>query len=602
MKMKTGKRGRDGSRGPRGRAGSAVTATSAFVADPAAWAAPLPATPESAINRLALAMYARAPTYGKIAAETPQKLYTVPKYNGGSTDAVFGRVNSSGALQWVSSASVIRPYTTSLLDGSEVVVNSTADNAGNLFVAMTYSYHNLTAYNADQTQAASIAAGGVSDNSVYTAILKYNGSGVLQWYITIDPGIANKSTNLSVFYMGCDSDNNLYVAGQYLTSKVRVTSSNGTQSVTSTTAPSSAAFLTKLDASGVCQWISRMEFSSNVSVTWALASAYTHSNGHTCLPMRVHNTSLTTDVTLTLYGGNGAVFSTISIPKIPSSSARTTTSFAFFINATGAFTITPKLVSSVTPDAGTCAFDACTMDASNNIYLAFKCGTNSLVSSTSVYNADGTLYTTIANEVGNIGWSDSALVKFSNTGTGQWCILSRGIDYDGIQRLFITPTGQLYAGIRLNLQPTYVFNADGTLAFSTTSFNGSTTTMLCRISTAGTILWAARLSGVNLNQAPQQTDNLRFLTGDNDKVVFAINDISNPGLFNADGSIGVWEFPRSGAGLIVATYSSNGYFISKLGVNVLGATALGTAYANSTNDGGFTFVANASTPLLLLPA
>ena len=155
--------------------------------------------------------------------------------NGGSNDAVVMKLNSSGAIQWVTQlGGTTLGFAEGDNSGADSCKSVAVDDSGNIYCAGSSS------------GALGEASGGESD----AFVMKLNSSGILQWVTQLgDTTVASGGNNSGAD--GCDSvavddSGNIYCAG------------NTTGALGEANGGVKDAFVMKLNSSGILQWVTQL--------------------------------------------------------------------------------------------------------------------------------------------------------------------------------------------------------------------------------------------------------------------------------------------------------------------------------------------------------
>ena len=154
--------------------------------------------------------------------------------NGGGSDAFIMKLNSSGALQWVTQLGAVTTAPGGSNAGIDYCHGVTVDSSDNVYCA-------------GATDGAMAEANGGGTDAV---IMKLNSSGILQWVkqlgaVTSAPGGSNAGTDYCNG-VTVDSSDNVYCAG----------ATHG--AIGEANAGGTDAFIMKLNSSGTLQWVKQL--------------------------------------------------------------------------------------------------------------------------------------------------------------------------------------------------------------------------------------------------------------------------------------------------------------------------------------------------------
>ena len=155
--------------------------------------------------------------------------------NGGNTDAFIMKLNSSGALQWVTQLGAVTTAAGGSNAGTDHCTGVTVDSANNIYCAGVTDG----------------AMGEVNGGGSYDAfIMKLNSSGALQWVTQLGAGTTaaggNNGATEECTSVTVDSANNVYCAG-YTDGSMGEANGGGNDT-----------FIMKLNSGGALQWIKQL--------------------------------------------------------------------------------------------------------------------------------------------------------------------------------------------------------------------------------------------------------------------------------------------------------------------------------------------------------
>jgi hypothetical protein len=415
------------------------------------------------------------------------------------------------------------------------------DTSGNVLVTGQYSAA-VTLYNQGPSGTAGTTLPFTAGIDVFVA--KYSSAGGVLWAARIDMG----STNGVVNGIATDTSGNVLVTGRY---DAAVTFSNqgpsGTAGPTLPFVGTTDCFVAKYSSAGAVSWAARIT-STIVSgeIGWGIATDTSGNvlvTGNYGAALTVYNQgpSGTAGTTLPFTGG-GDCF----IAKYSSAGA---VSWAARIAGTG-----------TSSDQG---YGIAT-DPSGNVLV-----TGFYTTALTVYNQgpSGTAGTTLSNA----GSDDCFIAKYSEAGAVLWAARIAGTSTNQGRAIATDPSGNVVVtGLYFDAVTIYNQGPSGTAAI-TLSNAGLDDCFVAKYSSAGAVLWAARIAGTGRDIGH------RIATDPSGNVLVTGEYIGTATFFN-QGSSGTPGTTLSSAGVIdcfVAKYSPDGA--------VLWATRIGS----TSNDIGF---------------
>jgi uncharacterized delta-60 repeat protein len=127
-----------------------------------------------------------------------------------------------------------------------------------------------------------------------------------------------------------------------------------------------------------------------------------------------------------------------------------------------------------------------TTDSSGNIVVAGYYSSNPLT----IFNADGTTFTTLANGGGNDGF----VVKYNSEGTPLWARRVGGTGGESMSSVSTDSSGNIVVTGYCSSNPVTIYNANGS-TFTTLTNLGDENGFVLKYNSAGTPQWARRLDG-----------------------------------------------------------------------------------------------------------
>ena len=545
--------------------------------------------------------------------------------NAGSNDAFLVKYNSSGTVQWAA-----RVAST----GGDTGFGLATDSAGSVYFTGRNGA-SATAFNANTTAfGTTIPSSGGGD----AFIVKYNGSGTVQWVTRI------ASTGLDTgFGIATDTSGDFYVIGQSgINATVTAFSSNGTAfGTTLASLGQQDVFLVKYNTSGIVQWVTRL---GTIGTDFGYSVATDSSNN-------VYVTGQSGPAPLTVYNSSGFVFGTLSnstssldgfLVKYNSSGtaqwARKLSSIyndigrGVAIDSGGGVVTTgtysganyslygqalslfssqplgapvvkyntngaPQWAARISPSA-VVALDAngIAKDTTGNIYVVGDSGINATVTA---FSSNGVAFgTTLPNS----GFNDAFIVKYDSSGIVQWVARIASNSTDRAYSVTTDSGGNLIVTGNYSAVAT-AFNSDGTAFSPTLTNSGSSDVFVVKYDPDGFVLWVARIASSAADSGwriTTDTSNAIYVTGNGGTGVaitsFSSNGTSfSPTLANAGGT-DAFLVKYNSAGIvqwnarIASTAADAGRgIVTDSAENVYVAGNAGTAITTAFNANGTAF-------------
>jgi uncharacterized delta-60 repeat protein len=404
------------------------------------------------------------------------------------------------------------------------------DTNGVVYVATATTIRKITPV------VASLANAGSFDGFV----VKYDSAGTPLWATRVS------GTEDDLHYSSnTDSNGNIVVVGHYRSNPLTIYNADGT-TFTTLAGAGFDGFVVKYNSAGTPQWARRMRGSGFNFLT----SVSTDSNGNIVVagyydsnPLTINNADGTTFTTLTNSGSFDG--------------------FVVKYNSAG----TPLWARRV-GGTGSDRFHSVTTDSSGNIVVAGYYDSNPLT----IYNADGTTFTTLTNS----GSNDGFVVKYNPEGTPQWARRVGGTASDRFQSVTTDSSGNIVVAGYYASNPLTIYNADGT-TFTTLAGVGDDG-FVVKYASDGTPQWARRVGGGG-------TDNIFSVTTDSNGniVVFGEYNSTPLNIYNADGTTFTTLTDSGTTNVFVVKYNSAG---TPLWVRRVGGTTVDAAGSVSTDSNG----------------
>jgi len=420
------------------------------------------------------------------------------------------------------------------------------DSSGNVFVTGFYQSFPLTLYNTNGTTGGTLSNTG-GNQEVFIA--KYSSAGAVLWAARIAGGGGGSQGR----GIATDASGNVFVTGHY-SDVLTLYNSSG---VSNATLPTSGAtfdcFVSKYSSSGEVLWAARIAGSAS-DVGYAIATDSSGNavvSGYCDAAVTVFNTGGTPGVTLLYTGGSDCFVAKYSSAGVVSWAAR--------ITGTG-----------TSGDGGY----AIATDTSDNVFVTGLYG-----AALTVYNQgpSGTAGTTLPFA----GNDDCFIAKYSSAGAVLWAAqiagtggeIGRGLATDPSGNVFVT--GYYTAALTL-------YNSSG-VSNASLPLTGGADSFIAKYSSAGAVLWAARIAGTTTSQdiaygIATDTSGNAFVTGIYSAALT---------LYNTNGSNGATLAITGDFECFLAKYSSTG--------TVSWATRIGSIYSDqgfgiATDTAGNVFV------------
>ncbi len=222
-----------------------------------------------------------------------------------------------------------------------------------------------------------------------------------------------------------------------------------------------------------------------------------------------------------------------------------------------------------------------------NLYGLFTYSSNPV----ELYNADGSLYTTLANS----GNSDVGVVKYNSAGAIQWCAIIGGTSGEITNSIQVDASENIYVSGYYFSSILSIYNSDSTLFGTLSNTNTSQDTYIVKYTSSGTVSWATRVGGTS-------TEDNVYITSDNNGNCYALGRYtSNPvNIYNSDTTL-----YGTLANAIIS--SSDTYFIKYdntgmvvWATRILGAGSEATfSITRDINENIYLYLTTASTSLII---
>jgi hypothetical protein len=427
-------------------------------------------------------------------------------------DAFLAKYSSAGSVVW---AAKIAGTTSSSNRGQGV----SADSGGNVFVCGYYGAA-LILYNSDTTTGASLAFTGGND----AFLAKYSSAGSVVWAAQIAGTTTSIDQGLGV---ATDSGGNVFVCGYY-GGTLTLYNTGGTTGASLAFTGGNDAFLAKYSSAGSVLWAAQIAGTTTSIDQGQGVSADSSGNvfvtGYYQAALTLYNSDTTTGASLAFTGGNDAFLAKYS--------SAGSVLWAAQIASTGV-------------DQG----QGVSADSSGNVFVTGYYTAATLT----LFNTGGGTGATLT-AIGAT-FPDVFLAKYSSAGSVLWATRigstggtdqGLGVSADSSGNVFMTG----YYGGTLTL-----YNTGGTTGASL-AFTGSGDVFLAKYSSAGSVLWAARIASTTISSI----DRGQGVSADSSGNVFVTGYYaSNLTLCNTGGTVGATLTGGSGSDLFLVKYSPTGF-------------------------------------------
>ena len=415
------------------------------------------------------------------------------------------------------------------------------DPSGNVLVT-GYTLGAVTVYNVDGTSGATLGNAGSYD----CFIAKYSSAGAVLWAAQVASTGADQGNSICT-----DTSGNVYVTGSYSAALTIYGSVSGSVSLPFT--GGTDVFIAKYSSTGSVLWAAQItgtgastdqgngiatDTSGNVFVTGSYAAALTLYNSS-----GVSNAALpftgSTDCFITKYSSAGAVLWAAQITGTTTSS-----------------------------DQG----NAIATDASGNVFVTGYYG-----AALTLYNSSGVSNAALPYT----GGDDCFIAKYSSTGSVLWAAQIAGTttSADGGKGIATDPSGNVFVTGYYQATLT-LFNTGGTTG-ATLSNIGNIDCFVAKYSSAGAVLWAARIASTNAefpNAIATDPSGNVLVTG------YTLGAVT---VYNVDGTSGAVVGSLGGNECFIAKYSSAG---TVLWAAEIGSTGSDQGNGIATDTSGNVFV------------
>jgi sugar lactone lactonase YvrE len=359
--------------------------------------------------------------------------------------------------------------------------------------------------------------GTIDTDKIYNFITYREDSPGAKWATRID-GTGNEESKA----IATDATGNVYVIGDYSSDPVSIYNKDGTVFGTlDSDGGNNVIFVVKYNTSGMAQWATRIVrtgYNSSQGITTDTSGNVYVTGYYESDPVNIYNSDGTSFTTLTSDGGQAA--------------------FIVKYNTSGMAQWAARIDGS-SIEAG----NDIQTDADGNVYV-----TGYYFSTTIVYNANGTVFGSLANS----NFVAAFVVKYNTSGTAQWATRIEGPESQEGVGIATDTSGNVYVtGYYVNLSVTF-FNSDGT-TFGTLANSGGNAAFVVKYDALGFVQWITRVDGTNNeagNGIATDTDGNVYVTG-----LYLSSPVT---IFNADTTtFGTLPLTGSGSAFIVK-YNTSG--------------------------------------------
>jgi hypothetical protein len=439
--------------------------------------------------------------------------------------------------------------TTIISGGSAIIYSTTMDADGNTYVTGRYnSASSVTITDAGSASSTNNVTLNSTSGSNNVFVVKYDTNGIAQWatQIYVTPNTLHK------YGITVDSENNIYIVGNYISASTSNIYDAGTnQQTNGVTIPTNITeniLLIKYDSSGIAQWAATIPETSVTTLGFGFGVT-TDSNNNVIICGYYIGSSVT------IYDAGGiTATNSVSLPSFNSGGG-----IIVKYNSNGI------VQWRVAYDAGNFDNAISITTYNNNIYVTGYY--NSTTSTPIVYNGDGTT-TTLQIELDTVA---AVILAINSSGITQW----RGrIDSTALsmgRSIATDSSGNIYvSGVSDRLYPIYIYDTTNLTSIVLTVIDPGDTgraSFLVKYDSSGVPQWAAVIDGtvINDNESGEgitiDSDDNIYVTGKygtaNGANIYLKTDTTNSG--QALVSSGLSLPVGSGTtGTFVVKYDTNG--------------------------------------------
>jgi hypothetical protein len=461
--------------------------------------------------------------------------------NSGSYDAFIVKYNTNGVVQWLARIGSTQ---------SDIGYAIATDSTGNVYVTgQGGSGVVITAFSSNGTAFATTLPSGGGVNAF---IVKYNTSGIVQWFTRV------QSAGTDIGYgIATDSAGNVYLTGGS-GGVMTLFNADGSSFSPTLTTDGADVYIIKYNTDGFGQWAARIESPAS-EIGYGIA---TDASGN------VYVTAQGGGGTITAYNSNGTAFATTN----PHAGGGDVVIAKY--NTSGFV----QWIARIASNAGDTGFGIAS-DSVGNVYVTGLVAGNRL--GVTAYNSNGTIFATIQASLA--GGGEVFLAKYNTNGAGQWLTHLTASGADSGRGIAIDSAGNSYTTGSFTGGRLTVYGRSLSLA-STLPTIGGTDAFIIKYNTNGSPLWATQIASTAADAGYAITSDVNgnvYVTGEGGtgSVVTA---------YNANGSaFGTTLANAGGTDVFIAKYTSDGVV---QWVARVASTGADIGYAVNTDSSGNLYV------------
>jgi Tfp pilus assembly protein PilZ len=377
----------------------------------------------------------------------------------GNDDTFIAKYSTDGNILWAA-----RIGGTGIDFGNGIAV----DSDGNVYVTGYYYAGSLTLYDKEGVSRKSLSNSGNYD----VFIAKYSTDGNVLWGARATATDRDEGHGIAV-----DSDGNVYVTGRYSSSPLTLYSQDESTGITESLATSGNydAFIAKYSTAGNVLWAARISGTNNTVQGFGIA---VDSGGN------VYVTGYSYNVGITLYNADESTSTGIELTNDGSGDV-----FIAKYSTGGTAQWAAKI-----SESGYERGSGIAVDSDGNVYVTGFYSSSTLY----LYNKDGVTTETLNNS--NSGNYDVFIAKYSTAGNVLWAARIGGSARDEGHGIAVDSGGNVYVTGSYLSSPLTLYSQDESSTTKTLTVNGNDDVFIAKYSTAGNVLWAARISGGSVEQ------------------------------------------------------------------------------------------------------
>lgn len=351
------------------------------------------------------------------------------------------------------------PLWATYIDGIGNIMGSclATDASQNSYAAGYYGASTITFHNADNSPPTiTLTTSGQND----AFIVKYDSNGTTLWAAHVGGTGTTQSLGIATDVRG-----DVVISGRYDDSSP-ITIYNADASPFGTLPSTSMqlnTFAVKYNTDGTAQWAARITggtANSGNKITIDASQNVYMIGEYLFLPVTIYNSD----------GSSSGII-------LPCSGTKDT--FIVKYNSVGTVIWATRVAGSAV-DSGT----SIKTDRTGAVYVTGEYLSNPIT----VYNADGSVFNTLAND----GFRNSFIIKYDSAGGAQWSTRIGGNGLDEASGIDIDTDGNIIIVGNYSSTILPIYNSDSSLSTVTLSGTGSPSTFVIKYNSAGFALWAAR--------------------------------------------------------------------------------------------------------------